>query len=211
MAQTTLGFLFRKLIMDFSERAAREYLHRDVNESEIRHLRDALGNDFAEKFEAFFLPYVDSNQIENIQYLSEGGNGTVWQAVWNRPGFQLLPIVLKQPKEGMDGSAGQEKFLNEVSCPFSFAYGFKMKLVYRSVSGADMHCIDFHGITILRQGPVQGLFLVFDVAGGGSIDEYLAGRPEMLVWDDVFDLFFDIATGLEGLHKRGVAHGLDLL
>ena len=86
-----------------------------------------------------------------------------------------------------------------------------MKIVYKGVTGDPLHCVKFYGITVLQSGQVQGLFLVFELASGGSIDEYLYTRAMELEWNDVLTLFYDIATGLEELHHRGITHGFFLI
>jgi len=122
MVQTTLGFLFRKLTSEFSERAAQEYLkwgHMKENESQAA-LCEALGPGYAKRYETFFLPYVDSKQIENIQPLGEGEYGIVWSGVWHRGEpdkygrQQPVPIALKQPKYTHTESQQKESFLTEV-------------------------------------------------------------------------------------------------
>jgi hypothetical protein len=123
MAQTTLGFLYRKLASDFSERAAAEYLKWGFRsrKHEAERLGDALGRDYGSKYEAFFLPFVDSTQIANVKPLSEGASGAVWSADWARPhsdGLGLPPsvrIALKQPKNGVITERDKENFINEVS------------------------------------------------------------------------------------------------
>jgi len=67
--------------------------------------------------------------------------------------------------------------------------------------------MEFYGITAFHE-PLQGLFLVFGLASGGTVREYLEQDGTNLQWDDVIDLFSGIATGLAELHQRGIAHGL---
>ena len=83
-----------------------------------------------------------------------------------------------------------------------------MKLVYRAATGSPLHCIAFHGITVLDEPRQQGLFLVFDLATGGTVKEYLERFGNTLQWDDLIDLFTGIATVLTEIHKRGISHGL---
>jgi len=83
-----------------------------------------------------------------------------------------------------------------------------MKLVYRAATGSPLHCIAFHGITVLHEPPQQGVFLVFDLATGGTVKEYLEKFENTLQWDDLIDVFDGIATGLAELHQRGIAHRL---
>ena len=122
--QTTLGVLYRNLAQEFNERGAQEYFKRGYNKHQERALMEALGKDYAAKNEAFFLPFVDSDRLENVKYLSEGGYGAVWSAIWNRPQIRDLrsskavPVALKQPKHGLQKIGEEEKFLQEVQSHF---------------------------------------------------------------------------------------------
>jgi hypothetical protein len=86
-------------------------------------LYDALGPDYAKRYETFFLPFVDSKRIGNIQPLGEGAYGIVWSGVWKSTepdqygSQQPVPIAIKQPKYAFRESREREDFLNEVSTP----------------------------------------------------------------------------------------------
>jgi serine/threonine protein kinase len=82
-----------------------------------------------------------------------------------------------------------------------------MRFVYRGVTGAPLFCVKFYGVTVLKQGPAQGLFLAFELAREGSIDEYLDKHAKLLQWEHIREIFSGIATGLSELHARGIAHG----
>ena len=88
-------------------------------------LYDALGPDYAKRYETFFLPFVDSKQIENIQPLGEGAYGIVWSGVWQQSAEpdkygsqEPVRIALKQPKYAFGDSRERDDFLNEVSTSF---------------------------------------------------------------------------------------------
>jgi serine/threonine protein kinase len=83
-----------------------------------------------------------------------------------------------------------------------------MKLVYHAATGSALHCIEFHGITVLHEHSHPGLHLVFGFAMGGSVEEYVKKMGNTLQWDDLIDLFTGIATGLAEIHQRGIVHGL---
>jgi serine/threonine protein kinase len=82
-----------------------------------------------------------------------------------------------------------------------------MKLVYRGVTGDEQYCAEFYGMTSLNRGPERGLFLVFELASEGSIDEYLRCNGPNLTWGEVCELFNDVASGMRNLHSKGIAHG----
>lgn len=123
LAQTTLGFLFRKLASDFSEQAAYDYLNwgYDNYKRNGHWLQEALGEDYATKYQAFFLPSINSEQIDNVAPLGSGANGIVYSATWKQ-GHLMDPndqeeilVVLKQPKHTKREDNWEEKFVDEVS------------------------------------------------------------------------------------------------
>lgn len=82
-----------------------------------------------------------------------------------------------------------------------------MKNAYLGVSGDALHCVKFYGVTVLKEREARSLFLVFEHATKGSIDDYLDEYADTLDWNDVLDLFSGVATALSSLHHRGMAHG----
>lgn len=82
-----------------------------------------------------------------------------------------------------------------------------MKNAYLGISGDALHCVKFFGVTVLKEAETQSLFLVFERAGKGSIDDYLDEYADTLDWNNVLDLFSGVATALSSLHLRGMAHG----
>jgi len=82
-----------------------------------------------------------------------------------------------------------------------------MKNAYLGISGNALNCVKFYGVAVLREGHTQNLFLVFERAIKGTIEEYLEEYANNIDWNDVLSLFSDIASGLDSLHHRGIAHG----
>lgn len=118
LAQTTLGWLFRKISNDFSIDAAREYLRRGLNEQQGSGLRAALKENYDPKFELFF-PIIEPDQLEMIDFLNRGANGSVLSAIWNRPANAMensakIRVAMKHPREELNRKDAQERFLDEV-------------------------------------------------------------------------------------------------
>ena len=82
-----------------------------------------------------------------------------------------------------------------------------MKNAYLGISGEAIHCVKFYGVAVLKEGDTRNLFLVFERASKGTIDDYIDKYADDLNWNDVLSLFSDIASGLTTLHHRGIAHG----
>ena len=128
IAQTTLGFLFRKLVSDFDEETAENYFNwgYDNYKRNCGWLQEALGEEYATKYQAFFLPLVDPHQIYDVAELGRGSNGIVYSAKWKGGQSEYLgdedsiSVVLKQPLHTNKEHNWQEKFIEEVplSCCF---------------------------------------------------------------------------------------------
>jgi hypothetical protein len=122
LAQTTVGLLFRHVMDRFSHRAAQKCLRRGFVQSHQQTLRNTLGQNYAIDLDAFFLPFVDSDELHEFKELSDKGiDGKVLSAVWkcgrsNDLGISaLVPVALKKPKQKyLDELEQREKFLNEV-------------------------------------------------------------------------------------------------
>jgi serine/threonine protein kinase len=86
-----------------------------------------------------------------------------------------------------------------------------MKLAYYGTTGEEgLCCVAFYGLTLLRSGPAQGLFLVFELASGGTIDSYIEQNAASLDWNGILEFCSGIASGLDALHGRGISHGFEL-
>jgi hypothetical protein len=100
--ETTLGWFYRKLRNLYSEEAAREALSRaNMLSQPIEDLRQV------------FLPFIDSSQIEKVEYLGAGANGLVFKGVWNHDGLQTN-VALKRPKQNLEETEARQMFLSEV-------------------------------------------------------------------------------------------------
>jgi hypothetical protein len=116
------------LVSDFSEETAYNYLNwgYDSQKRNGRLLQEALGDDYATKHQAFFLPSVDSEQIDNVAPLSSGANGIVYSAKWARchptdlNDQKEISVVLKQPKHTEGKHNWEKKIVDEVSSVATF-------------------------------------------------------------------------------------------
>jgi len=116
------------LVSEFSEQAAYDYLKwgYDNYKRNGRWLKQALGDDYATKYQAFFLPSISSEEIENVAPLShKGANGIVYSATLKRQptgsdGEEVISVVLKQPKHPREEEDWQGKFVDEVFSIYDF-------------------------------------------------------------------------------------------
>jgi len=85
-----------------------------------------------------------------------------------------------------------------------------MQLAYMALGGNPSGCIEFYGISLVSTdtAPQAELYLVFELASEGSIWKYMEREGVCPDWQDIIDIFSNIAFGLwDGLHIKHIAHG----
>lgn len=85
-----------------------------------------------------------------------------------------------------------------------------MRLVYLALSGIPDGCILFYGISLLsaEKSTSKELYLVFELASEGSIWKYIVNKGSNFEWQNLIDIFSNLAWGLwDGLHSKNIAHG----
>lgn len=86
-----------------------------------------------------------------------------------------------------------------------------MEIVYAVLSSKPGGCIEFYGITILRENEnsTEKVCLVFERAVDGTILDYLRANAHSLGWYGFVLLLVNIAWALDGaLHRKGIVHRL---
>lgn len=85
----------------------------------------------------------------------------------------------------------------------------QMEMAFRALSGNPSNCIELYGITKLsRGGEKEGVFLIFELASNGRLEQYIKNGMKNFSWEQVLELVVGIAEGLDGgLHQKGIAHG----
>ena len=121
LAQSPLGWTFRKISKLLNKDAARQFLRRCLDEDHSEELRQVLGKNYKLQHE-IFLPYIVPDQLRNIKFLAVGGNGTVWSALWDRSisndlgAAREVAVALKRvpARRNLSKEEALEKFLYEV-------------------------------------------------------------------------------------------------
>ncbi|RHZ85619.1 hypothetical protein Glove_63g52 [Diversispora epigaea] len=133
------------------------------------------------------LRWIDYNKFKNIEYLAEGGFGSIWKAEWtNMPEiYNSNHIALKKLKNSQQISS---EFLNELI--------------------ANFHCRDKYVVPILgiTQDPKTNEYaLVLRYMKGGNLKNFLQ-QNKTLPWEERLRLLNSFLRGLKTIHSKGFIH-----
>ncbi|GET04586.1 kinase-like domain-containing protein [Rhizophagus clarus] len=137
------------------------------------------------------IKHYEYKHFEDIQEIGTGGSGKVYRAKWkNSYQYFALKSLLN-----IDESAIKE-FVREIE-------------LHREVTFHN-NIISFHGITTLDQenqcDDIKKYILVMEYADGGSLNNYLKEKFELLTWDDKYKLAYQLASAVLCLHDENIIH-----
>ncbi|RHZ85635.1 hypothetical protein Glove_63g61 [Diversispora epigaea] len=135
--------------------------------------------------------WIDYSKFKNIEYLAEGGFGSIWKAKWTDMSEELFgfynsdQVALKKLKNSQQISS---EFLNELIVNF--------------------HCRDRYVLPILgiTQDPKTNVYaLVLRYMKDGNLKNYLQ-QNKTLPWKERVWLLNSFLRGLETIHSKGFIH-----
>ncbi|MCE8162884.1 MAG: protein kinase [Candidatus Moeniiplasma glomeromycotorum] len=136
-------------------------------------------NNFIKEANLEKIPY---EQIENIEYLTEGGFGKIYQAEWN-----WKNVILKSLNDSQNLTP---EFLREVASHKLFDSNAKIVKCY--------------GIS--REPQTKNYLMVMEYVRGGNLREYLKRNNNSLNIKKKLIQLQTISEGLEGIHSKGIVH-----
>ncbi|RGB27391.1 hypothetical protein C1646_819792 [Rhizophagus diaphanus] len=86
------GKVSSKKIEEFEESGTEEFERSCTEEFESSSIEEFEGNDFILKNRFKWIPY---NKFKNIEYLNEGGFGTIYKAIWLKNNEDEKEVILK--------------------------------------------------------------------------------------------------------------------
>ncbi|GET54225.1 kinase-like domain-containing protein [Rhizophagus irregularis DAOM 181602=DAOM 197198] len=143
---------------------------------------NAIIDDFILKNGLKWIPY---NKFEYVEYLSEGGFGTIYKAIWLNDN-EDDEVILKCHK---NLSENLSEFLKE------WEY-------HKKCLGSD-NIIDFYGFT--KDLNTSKYMVVMDYANKGNLRENLTGIVENH-WNQKLHMLYEIISGLSKIHGKSLIH-----
>ncbi|CAB4446046.1 unnamed protein product [Rhizophagus irregularis] len=132
------------------------------------------------------LAWIPYNKFKNVEYLTEGGFGTIYKAIWLKDYRGNKEVILKCHNNLNENI---NEFLNEwkyhKSCLDSY------KIIY------------FYGFT--KNPDTSKYMAVMDYANKGNLRENLT-RVIKYNWNQKLYMLYEIISGLDGIHKQNLIH-----
>ncbi|PKY59084.1 kinase-like protein [Rhizophagus irregularis] len=139
-------------------------------------------DDFILKNELKWIPY---NKFKNVRYLSEGGFGTIYKAIWLKNDKEVILKCHKNLSENLN------EFLKE------WEYHKKCLDSY------DSDIIGLYGFT--KDPNTSKYMVVMDCANKGNLRENLTSIVKKN-WNDKLYMLYDIISGLSKIHGKNLIH-----
>ncbi|UZO11897.1 uncharacterized protein OCT59_003450 [Rhizophagus irregularis] len=152
------------------------------------------------------LEWIEYDRFENIEYLTKGGFGTIYKAIW-KDGYikswdfennkwtrskyycrkyENFPVILKCLLDSQDITSD---FLREIKSYNMFS---------------SQNIVWCYGIT---KDPESGNFMiVMGCAKDGSLRQHLNNSFNSTKWDEKLNILQNIAQGLSCIHEKGLIH-----
>ncbi|RIA87213.1 kinase-like domain-containing protein [Glomus cerebriforme] len=146
------------------------------------------------------LEWIEYDRIENIEYITKGGFGTIYKAIWkkgwiSRWNYKInqwdrtgnMVVALKSLNNSKDITM---EFLNEINSHLKMSNSYRI--------------IRFYGIT--KDPKTNDFMIIMDYAPGGNLRQKLNRDFNSLDWKDKIFTLREIARGLYDIHKEGLTH-----
>ncbi|EXX60084.1 Cdc15p [Rhizophagus irregularis DAOM 197198w] len=154
------------------------------------------------------LEWIEYDRFENIEYLTKGGFGTIYKAIWKDGwikswdfennkwtrskafcrGYENFPVVLKCLHNSQDITSD---FLREIETHMFF-------------TEHTINIIRCYGIT--KDPESRNFMIVMGYAKDGSLRQYLNNSFNSIRWNEKLDILQEIAQGLAYIHQNGLIH-----
>ncbi|GET57824.1 kinase-like domain-containing protein [Rhizophagus irregularis DAOM 181602=DAOM 197198] len=147
---------------------------------------NAIIDDFIIKEGLRWIPY---DKFKNVEYLNEGGFGTIYSAIWlrnNRDKDEEVEVIFKCHKN-----------LNENLNEFLKEWKHHASVV------SDFNIIDFYGFT--KDPNTSKYMVVMDHANKGNLRENLISIAKNN-WNQKLYMLYEIISGLDKIHEKNLIH-----
>ncbi|CAB4426649.1 unnamed protein product [Rhizophagus irregularis] len=155
------------------------------------------------------LEWIEYDRFENIEFLTKGGFGTIYKAIW-KDGFitnwdfennnwvrskayctvyENFPVVLKCLHNSQDITSD---FLREIETHMILSEHIIFTIAW---------C---YGITIEPES--KNFMIVMGYANDGSLRQYLNNSFNSTKWNEKLNILQKIAQGLDNIHQKGLIH-----
>ncbi|GET53442.1 kinase-like domain-containing protein [Rhizophagus irregularis DAOM 181602=DAOM 197198] len=132
------------------------------------------------------LSWIPYNKFKNVEYLIEGGFGTIYKAIWLRNNEDNKEVILKCHN---NLNENLNEFLNEWKYHESCSYLYEM--------------IHFYGFT--KNPDTLKYMAVIDYANKGNLRGNLTGIVKN-GWGQKLYMLYEIISGLNTIHKQNLIH-----
>ncbi|RIA94347.1 kinase-like domain-containing protein [Glomus cerebriforme] len=143
------------------------------------------------------LEWIEYNRFEKIDYITKGGFGTIYKAIWKDGKFESNKWV--RDRDRKKGFVALKSLNNSKDITLEFLNEIKFHLKMNHSE----NIIHFYGITKNKTGDFM---MVMEYAFNGNLRQSLNKDFNSLSWKDKLIISYKIACGLNDIHKKELTH-----
>ncbi|RIA82569.1 kinase-like domain-containing protein [Glomus cerebriforme] len=150
-------------------------------------------------FDEDFIEWIEYSNLENIEFVANGGFGSVYKAIWKDGPIidNIYPWNIDKSEWIRDNRKEVviKKFLNATSVSLEFLSEIEnnMKLSFA-------YCVKIYGLT---RDPQSGEYaIVAEFRNGGNLREVIKKNHSILNWKLIIQMLADICVGLDFIHQE---------
>ncbi|CAB4410610.1 unnamed protein product [Rhizophagus irregularis] len=145
---------------------------------------DTIIDDFILEKKLRWIPY---NKFKNVEYLNEGGFGTIYKAIWLKDDGDERKVILKCHKN-----------LNENLNEFLKEWDY-----HKDCLNSSLEIVSFYGFT--KDPEISKYIVVMAYANNGNLRENLT-RIVKNNWNQKLYMLYRIISGLSDIHEKNLIH-----
>ncbi|RGB27009.1 kinase-like domain-containing protein [Rhizophagus diaphanus] len=154
------------------------------------------------------LEWIENDRFENIEYLTKGGFGTIYKAIWKDGWIKSWDFENNKWKRSKAFCKGYENFPVVLKCLHNsqdITYDFLREIeTHMFFTDQAINIIRCYGIT--KDPESRNFMIVMGYAKDGSLRQYLNNNFNTTRWNEKLDILQEIAQGLAYIHQKGLIH-----
>ncbi|GBC18965.2 kinase-like domain-containing protein [Rhizophagus irregularis DAOM 181602=DAOM 197198] len=150
------------------------------------------------------LEWIEYDRFENIEYLTKGGFGTSYKAIWKDGYIEYWNSENNQWKRGKKSDETYPVVLKCLHNSQDITVEFLNEIETHIIATNSHYVTRCHGFT--KDPESNNFMIVMEYVENGSLRQYLNNSFNSMKWDEKMDILRHIASGLDDIHKKGLIH-----
>ncbi|RGB38557.1 kinase-like domain-containing protein [Rhizophagus diaphanus] len=153
------------------------------------------------------LEWIEYDRFENVEYLTKGGFGTIYKAIWKDGCIEKWDTENNQWKKSKNIVERHENFPVVLKCLHNsqnITAEFLKEIESHMVTSFFGFVIRCYGIT--KDPESDNFMMVMEYAENGNLRQHLNNNFNSMKWEEKLNILQKIACGLKNIHDKNLVH-----